>query len=301
MICKVNIGSAGDAVLDKHIRDMRNIIDLSLPPGAVVPQHTADGHFYGTPSGNVYPSVTGKLSTVKDESIQNWNMNEALRFVEQNLPRLIKDGQIHIPSAIDLFAEAQRVPKGLLHAAGDIGTKVHDRREKYFQAWIDSGKITDWRPDVREFYDDSDDPRLICGMLGLEKFLNDTGYIPIRTEVMVYSDRYKVAGMLDDIGVIRHNGYWKLALMDVKTSNQMKAHYWLQVALYHMMFKDLVGVKPDVNFILKLKKDVPEYDIEYIHNITKVVAGAKNVLKVADTMDFIKSKRKNNGKTVVKL
>jgi hypothetical protein len=298
---KVKANGVPNERIDTLVQDIRVQIDKALPPGAVVPQHTADGHFYGAPSGNVYPSVTGKLSAVKDESIQNWNMNEALRFVEQNLKRVIQNGEVHIPSAIDLFAEAQRVPKGLLHAAGDIGTQVHDRREKYFQAWIDSGKVTGWRPNVREFITDADDPRIICGMIALDKFLTDTGYIPIRTEVMVYSDKYKVAGMLDDIGLMLHNGYWKLTLMDVKTSNQMKAHYWLQVALYHMMFKDLVGLKPEVNMILKLNKDVPVYNVEFIQSIGRVVAGAKNVLKVSDTMDFIKSKRKNNGKTVVKI
>lgn len=298
---KVKVNGAQDHVLDQFVSEVRKIIDMALPPGAVVPQHTGDGHFYGVPSGGVYPSVTGKLSTVKDESIQNWNMNEALKFVEQNLARVVVNGEIHIPSAIDLFAEAQRVPKGLLQKAGDIGTQVHDRREKYFQAWIDSGKITNGRPDIHEFMNDGDDPRLHAGMLALDKFLNDTGYIPIRTEVMVYSDKYKVAGMLDDIGIIKHNGYWKLALMDLKTSNQMKAHYWLQVALYHMMFKDLTGLRPEVNFILKVSKDFPGYQLEYIHSIHKVVAGVKNVLKVAETMDFIKSKRKNNGKTVVKI
>lgn len=286
--------------VDLYVRQVRERIDHALPPGAVVPMHTAEGHFYRAPSGNTYPSVTGKLGAVKDESIQNWNMNEALRFVEQNLFKVIEDGKVNVSKAMDLFAEAQKVPRGLLYEAGDIGTKVHDRREKYFQAWIDSGE-TVTRPSIQDFINKDDDPRIAAGMLGLEKFLNDTGYIPIRTEVMVYSDKYQVGGMLDDIGLMRNGKNWQLTLMDVKTSNQMKAHYWLQVALYHMMFRDITGIRPEHNIILKLNKDLPEYKIEVIEDMRRVVAGAKHVLDVYDTMEFIKGKRKNNGKTVVKI
>lgn len=283
-----------------YVRQVRELIDQALPAGSVVPQHTADGHFYGVPSGAVYPSVTGKLNAVKDESIQSWSVNQAVSYIENNLPATVVDGKVHLVRAAELFDAAKKEPRVQLRAAGDIGTQVHDRREQYFQHWIDSDVI-DTRPHMSLFMRPDDDPRLTAGLLALDKFLNDTGYIPIRTEVMVYSNKYKVAGMLDDIGLMRNGKNWSLTLLDLKTSNQMKAHYWLQVALYNMMFKDITGLKPHHNIILKVSKDLPEYKIEEISEMHRVIAGAKHVLQVYDTMEFIKAKRKNIGKTVVKI
>lgn len=293
--------TASPAELDSYVRGVREAIDNALPPGAVVPQHTGDGHFYGTPSGSVYPSVTGKLGAVKDESIQNWSLNQAVKYIEDNLPNIVADGKINLVKALEMFDSAKKEPRVQLQAAGDIGTQVHDRREKYFQYWIDSDTISGPRPPIQLFMKAGDDPRLTAGMIALNKFLTDTNYIPIRTEVMVYSDKYKVAGMLDDIGIMQKNGKWHLTLLDLKTSNQMKAHYWLQVALYHLMFYELTGLRPSISCILKVNKDYPSYKLEEITNIRRVIAGAKNVLKVDASMQFIKGCRKDIGKKVIRI
>lgn len=294
------------AGVEAFVRNARKQIDAALPPGSVTPRHTDKGHFYEVPSGRVYPSVTGKLGHVKDESIQNFAMNEALRFVSEHMHETIVDGKVDMMKAIDMLDLASKAPRGILYDAGDIGTAIHDRRERYFQKWIDSEEITTVRPNILDYIYLNEDPRIHAGMLGLEEFLKKTMYIPIRTEVMVYSDKYQVAGMLDDIGVMWHEpkgkkGRWVLALMDVKTSNQMKAHYWLQVAMYHMMFRDLSRLVPDYNFILKLNKDRPDYKTEELKNMRRLVAGAKSVLKTAETMEFIKASRKDAGKTVIKI
>lgn len=296
---KLPTTKATEEQLMDYIRHIRQVIDEALPPGAVVPQHTADGHFYGVPSGGVYPSVTGKLGHIKDESIQNFAMNSALKYIEEHMHETIVDGQVDLIKAIELFDEAKKTPSGLLHAAGDIGSKIHDRREEYFQAWIDSDQVD--RPNIRTFIREDDDKRLVACMLGLDKFLFETNYIPIRCEVMVYSDKYNIAGMLDDIGIMKHNGKWVLTLMDLKTSNQMKAHYWLQVAMYHMMFRDLTGLKPKRNIICKVNKDYPEYKLEELAGMPKLIKGAKSVLQTGEVMEFIKEQRKDLGKTVIKI
>jgi hypothetical protein len=82
--------------------------------------------------------VTGKLGHIKDESIQNFAMNSALKHIEEHMHKTIVDGKVDLIKAIELFDEAKKTPSGLLHAAGDIGSRIHDRREEYFQAWIDT-------------------------------------------------------------------------------------------------------------------------------------------------------------------
>jgi hypothetical protein len=155
----------------KRIVEIRERIDNVLPPGAVVPRHTEEGHFYGVPSGKVYPSVTGVISYVKDQSIQQFDMNEALRYVEKHLHSCVSDGDLDYMKVMDVLYEAKKAPRGVLMDAADIGTKIHDRREKYYQAWIDSGV----RPEISTFYSmTTDDFRLISAMRALSKFCDET-------------------------------------------------------------------------------------------------------------------------------
>jgi len=277
-------------------------IDEKLPAGRVVPQHTDAGHFYaiydkadGTHSA-VYESVSKKINAVKDESIQNFSMNEALRTVEAGLGGIVVNGQIDLMKATDLLFKAKHSARDVMRNAGAIGTAIHDRREEYMQDWIDLNTI-EQRPDINDYIRPDDDPRLVAGMNGLEKFIIENRYVPIRTEVMVYSHTFKTAGMLDDIGIMfkknrKRGGNWRFVLMDLKTSNQFKAHYWLQVAMYYLMFLENTGLKPDDSLILKVFKDRPVYKLEYLKKMPRLVAGVKNVFKVEELMKFIKLERK---------
>jgi hypothetical protein len=302
----------------KRIHEIRERIDNVLPPGAVVPRHTDEGHFYGVPSGKVYPSVTGVISYVKDPSIQQFDMNEALRYVEKHLHECVTDGDLDYMKVMDVLYEAKKAPKGVLMDAADIGTQIHDRREKYYQAWID----TDVRPNIADFYDmDKDDVRLISAMRALSRFCDEQEYIPVRTEVLVYSDKYQLAGQLDDIGMVntiirpgglncQHNLWyegmttrcdkcnykreWQFCLTDLKSSNQFKDSYYHQVALYHMMFVDLVGIKPQRSFILKTSKEDGRYKTEELTKMAQLVSGAKKIIAAAQAVESVKGLRKDS-------
>ena len=306
-----------------HVKAMRGLIDTALPPGAVVPRHTDGGHFYGVPNGGVYPSVTGVISYVKDPSIQQFDMNEALRYVETHIHTAMVGGEVDFMKVMDVMHEAKKAPKGVLVDAGDIGTKIHDKREEYYQDWIDTGK----RPLIEKYYTDQDDVRLISGMRALSSFCDDSGYIPIRTEVMVYSDKYRIAGMLDDVGMVNtvirkgdracqhelwyegmktrcdkcdHKRQWQFCLTDLKSSNQFKDSYYFQVALYIMMFTDLVKVKPERSFILKVSKTDGRYSTEELTKMPQLVAGAKKVIAAAEAVEKVKQlRKKSNAKQVI--
>lgn len=313
-----------DKLVLQRIHEVRDAIDKALPPGSVVPRHTDEGHFYGVPNGKVYPSVTGIIGYVKDPSIQQFDMNEALRYVEAHLSEVVVNGEIDLFKAMDLLHEAKKAPKGILMDAADIGTKIHDRREKYYQDWID----TDTRPDIVNYYDvNQDDVRLVSAMRALGKFCDEHEYIPIRCEMLVYSDKYEIAGTLDDLGMVntitrvgkkdcQHNlwydGYntrcdkcdlkrtWQVCLTDLKSSNQFKDSYFLQVALYQMMFVDLTGIKPKRNFILKTSKTDGRYSIEELKKMPSLISQAKKVIMAAQAMSKVKEIRKSsNAKNVI--
>lgn len=298
------------------VRGVQSQVDIALPPGAVVPRHTDAGHFYGVPSGDVYPSVTGIIGYVKDPSIQQFDMNEALRYVEKHIHTAIENGEVSYLKMMDVLYEAKKAPRGVLMDAADIGTQIHDRREKYFQDWIDA----ETRPSIENYYDiDKDDVRLVSGMRALGKFCDEQDYIPVRCEVMVYSARFKTAGMLDDIGFINsfirkgkadcvHNLWydglktrcdkcdmkreWQFVLSDLKSSNQFKDSYYLQVALYYHMFVTLTGLKPKRNFILKVSKTDGTYKMEEMKRMPQLVAGAKKVMAAAHAVQKVKDIRK---------
>jgi len=227
---------------------------------------------------------------------------------------------------MDMLYEAKKAPKGVLMDAADIGTQIHDRRELYFQDWIDAGSP----PLLQQYFQvGKDDVRLVSAMRALGKFLDESEYIPIRTEVLVYSDKYKLAGQLDDLGMINtvvrkgdpdcvHNEWfdgletrcdkvgcgrkkhWEFCLTDLKSSNQFKDSYYLQVALYRMMFVQLTGLQPSRNFILKVSKTDGEYKTEELTRMTQLVANAKRVIVAEQAMRKVKEIRKNsNAKKVI--
>lgn len=315
-----------DKLVLNRIHEVRDAIDKALPPGAVVPRHTDEGHFYGVPSGKVYPSVTGIIGYVKDPSIQQFDMNEALRYVEAHIHEVVVDGELDMFKTMDLLHEAKKAPKGVLIDAADIGTKIHDRREKYYQDWID----TDTRPKITDYYDvNQDDVRLVSAMRALSSFCDEHEYIPVRCEMLVYSDKYEVAGTLDDLGMVNsivrkgkkdcqhdmyYDGYksrcmkcdlkrqWQLALTDLKSSNQFKDSYFLQVAIYQMMFVQNTGVKPERNFILKTSKTDGKYHIEELKKMPQLIAQAKKVIEAARAMEHVKAIRKgSNAKNVISI
>ena len=83
-----------------------------------------------------------------------------------------------------------------------------------------------------------------------------------------------------------------LALIDLKSSNQMKEHYFLQVAMYYEMFRKLTGIKIDRFHILKVSKTDGTYFLQEIRDMGMVIECAKHELKLSDGMDKIREMMK---------
>lgn len=287
--------------------------------GVVTTAHTDKGHFYPVArTGKTYPSVTAKLQILKDQGLMNYKMNRALDFVFEHWQEFTDPGKV-----MEILDKASKESELILQDAGDIGTEVHEIREKYFKAWIESGV----KPEGPMLFADPAtriDPRVISALRALEKFVTEKDYIPIRTELLVYDDKMDVGGTLDDIGLLRkvivpakpdcehvivgpacmkceYRFTYELVLMDLKTSNQFKDQYFFQVALYYIMFYRLTGIRPTSAFILKLSKENGKYHIEDLKFPGKLARYAMHMLKTNEAMDYIKSLRKDNQKVVVTL
>src|SRR3990167_2044574 len=119
---------------------IRQQINKAIPEGSVVPVHNEKGHFYKimTPdkegnTGNVYPSVTGKIQIIKDESMINYKMNQAIQYVFR------KYKEFNDSNIMEHLDFAARASVDVLVDAGDIGTEIHNARQKYFENWIKTG------------------------------------------------------------------------------------------------------------------------------------------------------------------
>lgn len=311
--------------------EIKKIISEAIPEGRVVTDHNEHGHFYkivddAHPDGITYPSVTGKIQIIKDEGLINYKMNRALDYVFENF-KFFDDSNV-----MEHLDKASRVSVDILEDAGDIGTEIHDAREEYFRQWIESGQ----RPaDILSFLKPgNEDVRAVSALRALDRFIADYNYRPIATELLVYNHKIKVGGMLDDLGIITsevrpgdrkcqheivsargihhcvkcdYKAKDQFALMDIKSSNQFKDHYFFQVALYYWMFYELTkevrakGLRPERCFILKLSKTDGMYKIEDLYRPSTLASYARSMVRTHSGIAYIRSLRKDNQKTVLKL
>lgn len=314
-----------------NIKEIQNRIDEILPKGKVVPRHNKEGHFYEVCENEhpIYPSVTGKLQVLKDPGLMNYKMNRAIESLKNFMFSLI-----NLPDMgdIDKACEiAGRVSQDILEDAGDIGTRIHDLREVIFSEWIKTGiKPVDFLSFIPP---EEVDIRVTSGIRALRKFVDERDYIPVACELLVYSHEYKTAGTLDDLGLMRkvdregdktcehknllglspysvcrcincdYKQHYEFVLMDIKTSNQLKDHYFFQVSVYWKMFWKLMGAqfKPEKCIIVQLSKENGTYKIEELKELAKLAQYSNHMIKTNEGIDFIKVLRKDNQRVVAPL
>lgn len=317
--------------LKLHIEKLRAKIESMIPMDLVLPRHTDREHFYEIQpekgvKGPVYPSVTGKLQILKDEGLINYKMDRALEYVFANFKTFTDQ---NIVQEID---KASKVSGGILIDAGSVGTAIHDVREAIFKHWIKTGEKPE---DFLSFIPpENPDTRIVSAIRALRRFVDERNYIPVACELFIYSHKLKVAGTLDDLGMMKetviepgdpdcnHEALmvtkggllerclrpqclgkweWQFVLCDLKSSNQFKDHYFFQVALYNSMFTGLTGLRPKRCFILKVSKEDGSYKIEDLKEMRKLGDYCRAMIKVNEGIEFIRSLRKDNQRTVIKL
>lgn len=78
-----------------------------------------------------------------------------------------------------------------------------------------------------------------------EKYVEFRNSFPanlVHTELNLVSSQLRMGGTLDRVMQIEGHG---LLLVDIKTSNALHAHYWLQLAAYRMMLHEITGMEVD--------------------------------------------------------
>lgn len=325
-------------VIPRH-RDKGHFYEIREGDSINQPEFNPDGSWNVV--GVVYPSVTGKIQVLKDEGLINYKMNRAIDYFKNFLFGLINlPSMEEIDMACE---RASRVSQDILEDAGDIGTRIHNLREVIFKHWIKTGvrptdflsfipaeeqdiRVTSALRALQKFCEERDyipvavELLVYSHKLGVAGTLDDLGLMRhvlnegrgdcdhIGTD-HIGDMEYPTSQIMED-NKGRHTclncGYqyrYEFVLMDLKTSNQFKDHYFFQVALYWWKLWQLLGVawKPERCFILKVSKEDGRYQIEDLKQPSKLAEYCRAMIKTNEGVSFIKSLRKDNQKVVAPL
>lgn len=144
-------------------------------------------------------------------------------------------GGVVYPSVTEVLGPAEtfagmfdRVPVDALEAAKERGTYVHEAMALLVRGSLDWDSLVDpWAAYIRSG----------------ARFLADSGIVVTGSEVPVYSERLRVAGTIDLLGMWRRGA----ALIDFKSSAVVPATVGPQTAGYRVLYHDLYGNKGRVH------------------------------------------------------
>lgn len=278
--------------------ELRQKIEAGIPTARVVAAHTENEHYYkDTEDGAVYPSVTTKTSLLSRAYYKQLAADKAVDHIQQYL---LSGAEMTPESLADTFAEARQAHAVALSQAGDWGTEAHDTVDKYLKAWIERGTKP---PSIRDFAAPDISTYGMCGALSAELFISEHILFPVVSEKKVISKKHKYAGTLDSfflVGDVKKSGKencpghawieknrerlkctWcktevKLipTIIDWKTSNAILGHgamgkyeYALQVGAYRKALIEMTGVQSKQNWIVRLDKGHPKYEVGIINDI----------------------------------
>lgn len=272
----------------KQVAHLQEILKLKIPEGLVVPQHTESEHRYQyTPTGEIFPSVTGITGITSGSHLKQWAVNEAIRYLDARWDNITPENRS------EMFRAAQMAHLDTLKDAGDIGTLTHGVIENYLKQWI---ALDNQPPDIRKFVL-HDDIRLIAAVRSAELFFNDFHIIPVASELKLAHPKYKYGGTMDAlmlVGTVLKEGngsrtgfekcthMWSesrggkhvecfhcgrklsmsLTLVDFKSSNSIEHDdYAEQLSAYWEALRTLTGIKTKNLFIVRLDKGKARYEV----------------------------------------
>ena len=269
--------------LRKKIRDRIPQDYLQLKPN--VP-----GHIYISPAtGAEFLSVTTKLHIISNPIFQNWRMNRALEFIFDNHEEINKD------NLTDWIKKAKEYPEQQFKAAGAFGTLTHSYIHLYFTQWM----LDNRQPaSILQFIDGTrgqreQDFRVWSALRSLEAWINKNTYIPLASEIIVWSERYHVAGTMDNVGIDKTG---KVGFPDWKTSNNFSDNYHCQLGAYYGAFYERTKIRGEWGKIVKLDKERAMPEEEIVDNLRSCFKTYMLASKLYDEIQNIRFLRKPDNK-----
>lgn len=199
-----------------------------------------------TVNGNpVFPSVTGATGVIdKSRPLIFWAIGLMKDFLMQNLKALIEDIKgDKIATIIEEAAKQHSIKK---EQAADVGTQVHDWVEKFIKA----KSKKDW-PEIPK------DPQVFNGITAFLKWVDEYEVKFISSEKLIYSKKYKYAGIMDAEAIIKR----KTCVIDFKTGKAIYPEMRFQVAAYQAAVEEESGKEYSGNkWLVRFDKETGEPD-----------------------------------------
>jgi len=194
-------------------------------------------HRFWDKKGNPLLSVTAITGIVKKPesltSLMGWAVNQMGDY-------LLNSGEEKITQ--EIIEKAKKEYRRIKREAADVGSLIHE--------WV-SDWILGKEPEM------PDDERVINGITAFLKFQKEHKIKWLESERIVYSRKYKFAGILDAVGKQGKD----LLLVDFKSSNGIYEEMRFQVAGYQIAWEEETGKKFDKRLILRFGKNDGEFEV----------------------------------------
>ena len=260
----------------KRIDNLRKKIKERIPSDYIVLKPGEHHVYYSPITGEDYVSVTTRLHVISNPMYHNRNMNRAMEYLYEH------HNEITTVNKDDIFKAAKARPQELLEHAGGVGTRAHEIISDYLQEWINTNNKPGTLIQVLEGLKGrpkETDFAVWSAVRSFENWLAENPtFIPLATELKVWSPKYRIAGTLDAIGMLGED----IVILDFKTSAVLIDDYHLQVGAYWGCFRELTHYTPKRGIIIKLDK---EHGIPETEEVPDLKDRFHDFVKVSDIFD----------------
>lgn len=201
---------------------------------------------YFTANGNlVFPSVTGATGVIdKSRPLIFWAVGLTKNYLMGNLQSLIDDTKGDKIAA--LIEEAGKQHSIKKQQAADVGTQIHT----WAEAFIKAKSEKEW-PEIPK------EPQVANGVAAFLKWVDEYEVKFISSEKMIYSKKYKYAGIMDAEAIIKK----KLCVIDFKSSKAVYPEMRFQVAAYQAAVEEETGKEYSGNkWLARFDKETGEFE-----------------------------------------
>jgi len=199
-----------------------------------------------TANGNlVFPSVTAATGVIdKSRPLICWAVGLTKDFLMENLKILIDDTKgDKIAKIIEEAVKQYSIKK---QKAADVGTQVH----AWVEAFIKAKSKKDW-PKIPK------DPQVFNGITAFLKWVDEYEVKFVSSEKLIYSKKYKYAGIMDAEAVIKR----KLCVIDFKTGKAFYPEMRFQVSAYQAAAEEESGKEYSGNkWLARFDKETGEFE-----------------------------------------
>lgn len=214
--------------------------EYKLYGGKVVLKFDPKKHIY-TVNDKIIYGTTSITNVLAKPALINWAVKLTKEKILSEENRLGSELFIRNLQQILFLAGREHYTKS--KEARDLGTRVHDKAEKWFAKGTDKNTL------IRKMILlENQEERYACS--AMLKFFSEHKFEPIELEGKCYSKKHGYAGTIDYYGGV--DG--KLSVLDYKTSSGIYPIYPLQTTAYANAKKE-EGFKVDQTIIARFGKD----------------------------------------------